>query len=61
MQVIKRKGLWVGGTLPLGYEMKDGKIAIVEEEAELVINLPAIPGTWQRQRTVTGFGFFVVK
>jgi site-specific DNA recombinase len=21
----KRKGLWVGGTLPLGYEMKDGK------------------------------------
>jgi DNA invertase Pin-like site-specific DNA recombinase len=32
----KRKGLWVGGTLPLGYEMKDGKIAIVEEEAELV-------------------------
>src|SRR6266478_7793054 len=22
----KRKGLWVGGPLPLGYEMKDGKI-----------------------------------
>jgi site-specific DNA recombinase len=32
----KRKGLWVGGNLPLGYEMKDSKIAIVEEEAELV-------------------------
>jgi site-specific DNA recombinase len=32
----KRKGLWVGGNLPLGYEMKCGKIAIVEEEAELV-------------------------
>ena len=32
----KRKGLWVGGTLALGYEMKDGKIVIVEEEAELV-------------------------
>jgi site-specific DNA recombinase len=32
----KRKGLWVGGTLPFGYEMKDGKIAIVEEEAGLV-------------------------
>jgi hypothetical protein len=32
----RRKGLWVGGTLPLGYEMKDGKIAVVEEEAELV-------------------------
>jgi site-specific DNA recombinase len=32
----KRRGLWVGGTLPLGYEIKDGKIAVVEEEAELV-------------------------
>jgi site-specific DNA recombinase len=32
----KRKGLWVGGNLPLGYEMKDGKIAVVEEEAEQV-------------------------
>jgi site-specific DNA recombinase len=32
----KRKGIWVGGTLPLGYAMKDGKIAVVEEEAELV-------------------------
>jgi len=25
----KRKGLWVGGPLPLGYAMKDGKIAVV--------------------------------
>jgi site-specific DNA recombinase len=32
----KRKGLWVGGNLPLGYEIKDGKIAIIEEDAELV-------------------------
>jgi site-specific DNA recombinase len=32
----KRKGLWIGGNLPMGYEIKDGKIAIVEEEAELV-------------------------
>src|SRR5712672_3623317 len=32
----KRKGIWVGGTLPLGYEIKDGKIAVVNEEAELV-------------------------
>jgi DNA invertase Pin-like site-specific DNA recombinase len=32
----KRKGLWVGGNLACGYEMKDGKVAIVEEEAELV-------------------------
>src|SRR3979490_1688318 len=32
----KRKGLWVGGPLPLGYAMKDGKSAVVEDEAERV-------------------------
>ena len=32
----KRKGLWVGGPLPLGYDMKDGKITVVEHEAEQV-------------------------
>jgi hypothetical protein len=32
----KRKGLWVGGPLPFGYDMKDGKINVVEHEAEQV-------------------------
>jgi hypothetical protein len=32
----KRKGIWVGGHLPLGYELQEGKITVVEEEAELV-------------------------
>ena len=32
----KRKGLWVGGMVPLGYELKDRKLLIVEKEAELV-------------------------
>ena len=32
----KRKGLWVGGMVPLGYELKDGKLFIVEKEAERV-------------------------
>ena len=32
----KRKGLWVGGPLPLGYELRDGKLTVVEEEAERV-------------------------
>ena len=32
----KRKGLWVGGMVPLGYELKDGKLLIVEDEAEQV-------------------------
>src|ERR1700751_5654329 len=32
----KRKGLWVGGMAPLGYETKDRKIVVVEPEAETV-------------------------
>jgi site-specific DNA recombinase len=32
----KRKGLWVGGTVPLGYVLKDGKLLVVENEAEQV-------------------------
>jgi site-specific DNA recombinase len=32
----KRKGLWVGGMVPLGYESKERKIVVVEEEAERV-------------------------
>src|SRR6188472_1155818 len=29
----KRKGLWVGGMVPLGYQLKDGKLSLVEKEA----------------------------
>ena len=32
----KRKGLWVGGPLPLGYHMKGDRIAVVEDEAERI-------------------------
>ncbi len=32
----KRKGIWVGGPVPLGYRSRDKKIEIVPEEAELV-------------------------
>jgi DNA invertase Pin-like site-specific DNA recombinase len=32
----KRKGIWVGGPLPLGYEMQNGKVTVVAEEAERV-------------------------
>src|SRR3954466_11740296 len=32
----KRKGLWVGGMVPLGYDTKDRKISVNEPEAELV-------------------------
>ena len=32
----KRKGLWVGGMVPLGYQLTDGKLAIDAQEAETV-------------------------
>src|SRR6202008_4625004 len=32
----KRKGLWVGGPIPLGYRCVDKKLEIVPEEAEVV-------------------------
>lgn len=32
----KRKGLWVGGVVPLGYHAKDRKISVVEQEAKVV-------------------------
>jgi site-specific DNA recombinase len=32
----KRRGIWMGGPLPLGYDLKDGKLVIVEEEADRV-------------------------
>src|SRR3954466_11395592 len=32
----KRKGLWVGGKTPLGYEVRDRKVVVVELDAERV-------------------------
>ena len=32
----KRRGLWVGGMVPLGYESRDKKLVVNEEEAERV-------------------------
>src|SRR2546425_2911382 len=32
----KRKGLWVGGMVPLGYDTKDRRISVNEPEADLV-------------------------
>ena len=32
----KRKGLWVGGPVPLGYRCIDKKLVVVPEEAEVV-------------------------
>src|SRR3954470_21801955 len=32
----KRKGLWVGGTVPLGYRLTEGKLVIDAPEAEVI-------------------------
>jgi DNA invertase Pin-like site-specific DNA recombinase len=32
----RRKGMWRGGTIPLGYEVKDHKLIVNEAEAETV-------------------------
>lgn len=32
----KKKGIWVGGPLPLGYVMENGRVTVVPEEAERV-------------------------
>ena len=32
----KRKGLWVGGMVPLGYSLNDGKLSIQQDEAKTV-------------------------
>lgn len=32
----KRKGLWVGGMVPMGYEVKNRKVLVIEEEADRV-------------------------
>ena len=35
----KRKGLWVGGVVPLGYQAKERKITVVEQEAKTVCHI----------------------
>jgi site-specific DNA recombinase len=32
----KKKGIWMGGNVPLGYDCKDRKLLVIEQEAELV-------------------------
>jgi DNA invertase Pin-like site-specific DNA recombinase len=36
IKASKQKGIWMGGAVPLGYEVKDRKLEIVDEEAKIV-------------------------
>ena len=35
----KKKGMWMGGTVPLGYEAKNRELVIVQDEARTVRQL----------------------
>src|SRR5690349_11109723 len=35
----KRKGMWMGGVPPLGYRAQDGKLLMIESEAEIVCDV----------------------
>jgi len=35
----KRKGMWMGGTVPLGYDVKDRKLVVNPEDAKIVVRL----------------------
>ena len=43
----KRKGLWVGGMVPLGYDTRDRKISVNHTEAPN--HLPQLPAAGQPQ------------
>ena len=47
----KRKGMWMGGRVPVGYDVKDRKLIIDTTEADQVKGtLPAVSGTWLRRQ-----------
>jgi len=35
----KRKGMWMGGTVPLGYDVKDRKLVVNPDDAKIVVRL----------------------
>jgi site-specific DNA recombinase len=35
----KKKGMWMGGTMPLGYDVRDRKLVVNESEASIVVDI----------------------
>ena len=50
----KRKGMWMGGHPPLGYDVKDRKLGINQAEAAPVRGLRALPGARRCARIERG-------
>ena len=41
----KQKGMWMGGLVPLGYDVIDRRLEVNQSEAQGPGNLPPLPGT----------------
>jgi DNA invertase Pin-like site-specific DNA recombinase len=50
----KKKGMWVGGVVPMGYGLKDKKLIIDEEEANTVRLIFRRYGGWGRCLSCNG-------
>ena len=51
----KRRGIWVGGIVPLGYEVRERKLVIREDEAQTIRRSIAEPELeWSRQWSSLG-------
>ena len=51
----RQKGMWMGGRVPLGYDVKDRKLVVNETEAAMVrIDLRAVPARSARRRCWRG-------
>ena len=50
----KKKGLWMGGIPPLGYDVKDRRLVINEREAKTVRHIRCPPWRAKRRRVVPG-------
>ena len=49
----KRKGMWMGGPIPLGYDSRDKKLVVNGSEAEVVRKV-YLPGAGRRRPSQTG-------
>jgi site-specific DNA recombinase len=50
----KRKGLWVGGKAPLGYEVKDRKVVVIERRRRRSDHFQAVSRIWQHPTFAIG-------
>ena len=51
----KRKGMWMGGPIPLGYDSRDKKLVVNGSEAEVVRKVfSLLPGAGRRRPSQTG-------